>query len=237
MSALAVMSHSTSAGDPLASRGRISPAPMVACACCTPRAMTHSPYFQARSAAASLGTARPHTWHTVSATPCARASHAAQPSASWLAGEPSYPATIPFTVQVMANLPASGFLCQHAAPQAAGTGPILLSGQDVRVPGDKVPPGDRAAARLQWIWLRAPRRRISPPLSSGAARWGSELVARASRGLQWRVVRWRGNLAGPLPLRLDEGVADDPGQDDHQRLVDGLVAGGESDPHREQRAG
>src|SRR5262249_51537854 len=134
MSALALKSHSTSVGDPLASSGRTSPAPMAAWTCCTPRAMTHSPYFQARSAAASQGTARPHTWHTVSTNPCARASRAAQSSASWLAADPSYPATIPLAVPAMANLPAPGLLSANVQRlRLPGTGPILLSRRDVRV--------------------------------------------------------------------------------------------------------
>src|SRR6516162_9793095 len=116
--------------------------------------MTHSAYFQARSAAVSSGTARPHAWHTVSTNPCAVASHAAQSSASSLAVEPSYPATIPFTVPAIAHLPAPGASSanmQHLRPPV--TGPIRLSRQDLRVVGDKVPPGDGAAARLQPGWL------------------------------------------------------------------------------------
>src|SRR6516162_1126480 len=116
--------------------------------------MTRSAYFHARSAAASLGTARPHAWHTVSTNPCAVASNAAQSSASWLAGEPSYPATIPFTVPAMTNLPGPGASTANMQrPRPLDTGPILLSRQDLRVVGDKVPPGDGATARLQRGWL------------------------------------------------------------------------------------
>src|SRR5262249_48417888 len=108
--------------------------PMPVGACAPPGAMTHSPYFQARSATASPGTARPHTWHTVSTSPRVRASRAAQSSASWLAAEPSYPATIPFTVPAMTNLPAHRVSAANVQlPRPPGTGPILLSRQDVRV--------------------------------------------------------------------------------------------------------